>query len=51
MAAAVVDAVSEGDVVVDFCSGGGHLGILLAYLLPRCHVIMVDNKEESIRNA
>nr|SVE84252.1 EOG090X0615 [Daphnia pulex] len=51
MAAAVVDAVSVGDVVVDFCSGGGHLGILLAYLLPRCHVIMVDNKEESIRNA
>ena len=51
MATAVVDAVSEGDVVVDFCSGGGHLGILLAYLLPRCHVIMVDNKEESIRNA
>lgn len=51
MAAAVIDAVSEGDVIVDFCSGGGHLGILLAYLLPRCHVIMVDNKEESVRNA
>lgn len=51
MAAAVIDTVSEGDVVVDFCSGGGHLGILLAYLLPRCHVIMVDNKEESVRHA
>lgn len=51
MAAAVIDAVSEGDVIVDFCSGGGHLGILLAYLLPRCHVIMVDNKEESVRHA
>ena len=51
MAAAVVDAVAEGDVIVDFCSGGGHLGILLAYLLPHCHVIMVDNKEESVRNA
>nr|SVE91135.1 EOG090X0615 [Daphnia sinensis] len=51
MATAVIDAVSEGDVVVDFCSGGGHLGIILAYLLPRCHVVMVDNKEESVRNA
>nr|SVE72933.1 EOG090X0615 [Ceriodaphnia reticulata] len=51
MAAAVIDTVSEGDVVVDFCSGGGHLGILLAYLLPRCHLIMVDNKEESVRHA
>ena len=51
MAAAVIDTVSEGDIIVDFCSGGGHLGILLAHLLPRCHVIMVDNKEESVRNA
>nr|SVE71044.1 EOG090X0615 [Daphnia similis]SVE71675.1 EOG090X0615 [Daphnia similis]SVE72307.1 EOG090X0615 [Daphnia similis] len=51
MATAVIDAVSQGDVVVDFCSGGGHLGIILAYFLPRCHVVMVDNKEESVRNA
>nr|SVE75751.1 EOG090X0615 [Daphnia hispanica] len=51
MATAVIEAVSEGDVIVDFCSGGGHLGIILAHLLPHCHVIMVDNKEESVRNA
>nr|SVE74179.1 EOG090X0615 [Daphnia barbata] len=51
IAAAVIEVVSQGDVIVDFCSGGGHLGILLAYLLPHCHVVMVDNKEESVRNA
>lgn len=51
MATAVIDAVKEGDVIVDFCSGGGHLGIVLAYLLPHCLVVMVDNKEESVRNA
>lgn len=51
MVAAVIDSVSEGDVIVDFCSGGGHLGIVLAHLLPRCRVIMVDNKEESVRQA
>ena len=51
MVAAVVGAVSEGDTIVDFCSGGGHLGIVLAHLLPRCRVVMVDNKEESVRQA
>ena len=28
----------DSPVIVDFCSGCGHLGILLAYLLPHCHV-------------
>lgn len=51
MIAAVIDSVSVGDVIVDFCSGGGHLGILLAHLLPSCRVVMVDNKEESVRQA
>lgn len=51
MVAAVISSVSEGDVIVDFCSGGGHLGIVLACLLPRCRVVMVDNKEESVRQA
>ena len=38
-------------VVVDFCSGGGHLGILVAHLLPRATVCLVENKEESLRRA
>lgn len=37
--------------VVDFCSGSGHLGLLLAYLLPKCHVILVENKEKSLLRA
>jgi hypothetical protein len=34
--------------IVDFCSGGGHLGIILAYLYPDCIVKLVENKEESL---
>ncbi|KAM9142987.1 glutathione S-transferase C-terminal domain-containing protein isoform 2-T4 [Pangshura tecta] len=29
-----------GDVIVDFCSGGGHVGIVLAHLLPSCQVAL-----------
>jgi hypothetical protein len=25
----------QGIIIVDFCSGGGHLGLLLAHLLPK----------------
>ena len=37
--------------VVDFCSGGGHLGILIAYMFPDCIVKLVENKEESLNMA
>ena len=37
--------------IVDFCSGGGHLGILLAHLLPSAVVSLVENKDESLRRA
>lgn len=37
--------------VVDFCSGSGHLGILLAFLLPECTIILVENKEMSLIRA
>lgn len=37
--------------IVDFCSGSGHLGIVLAKLLPKCHVILVENKEISLNRA
>ncbi|KAG1658463.1 Glutathione S-transferase C-terminal domain-containing [Nymphon striatum] len=40
-----------GDIIVDFCSGGGHLGIPLAFLLPKCHIILVENKESSMSRA
>ena len=37
--------------LVDFCSGGGHLGILLAYMFPDCLIKLVENKEESLQVA
>ncbi|EFA06891.1 glutathione S-transferase C-terminal domain-containing protein [Tribolium castaneum] len=37
--------------IVDFCSGSGHLGILLAFLLPQCTIILVENKELSLVRA
>lgn len=47
----VMKLAKAGDVIVDFCSGGGHLGILAAYLLPYCTVVLLENKEESLNRA
>lgn len=48
---AVQEVAKPGDVIVDFCSGGGHLGIAIAYVLPDCKVYLVENKEESLVKA
>lgn len=37
--------------IVDFCSGSGHLGILIAFLLPDSKLILVENKERSLLRA
>ena len=37
--------------IVDFCSGGGHVGILVAWLFPHSSIILVENNEESVRRA
>ena len=42
MATAVLNLAGEGDRIVDFCSGGGHLGIVLAYLIPTATVYLVS---------
>lgn len=47
----VLKIAQPGDVIVDFCSGTGHLGFLIAKLLPECRVIILENKEESINRA
>lgn len=47
----VLKVAKAGDVIVDFCSGTGHLGFLIAKLLPACRVIILENKEESITRA
>lgn len=46
-----IKIAKSGDRIVDFCSGAGHLGILLAYLLPECQIILLENKEESLMRA
>ncbi|XP_047992125.1 glutathione S-transferase C-terminal domain-containing protein homolog [Leguminivora glycinivorella] len=51
LALAVKSIAKEGDLIVDFCSGSGHLGILIAHLLPQCTVILLENKEHSLLRA
>jgi len=51
MVAGIRRLAKPGAVVVDFCAGGGHLGLVVAYLRPDCKVILVENKEESIQRA
>lgn len=48
---AVLNIAKDGDLIIDFCSGSGHLGILIAYLLPKCTIILLENKEQSLLNA
>jgi len=47
----IVNKKRDGCLLVDFCSGGGHLGLLLAHSLPKAVVHMVENKEESLARA
>lgn len=51
LALAVLSIAKEGDLIVDFCCGSGHLGILLAHLLPKSTVILLENKEQSLLRA
>lgn len=47
----VIRIAKNGDRIVDFCSGTGHLGIILAYKLPKCQIYLLENKEESLLRA
>lgn len=51
LALVVTNIAKDGDLIVDFCSGSGHLGILVAMLLPKCTVILLENKEQSLLRA
>ncbi|KAM9313790.1 glutathione S-transferase C-terminal domain-containing protein [Pholidichthys leucotaenia] len=51
LVALVTELASPGFTVVDFCSGTGHVGIVLAHTLPDCQVILIENKEESLVRA
>ncbi|XP_023234349.1 glutathione S-transferase C-terminal domain-containing protein-like [Centruroides sculpturatus] len=48
---AVLSLAVPGNLIVDFCAGGGHVGILIAYLRPSCKVILIENKESSMDRA
>lgn len=47
----IMAITKTGDRIVDFCSGQGHLAIILAYKLPQCLIYVLDNKEESLSRA
>ncbi|KAM9026766.1 glutathione S-transferase C-terminal domain-containing protein isoform 1-T1 [Ara ararauna] len=51
LASAVTKLAKPGDVIVDFCSGGGHVGIVLAHMMPSCQVVLIENKELSLIRA
>ncbi|XP_067624627.1 glutathione S-transferase C-terminal domain-containing protein homolog [Eurosta solidaginis] len=51
VANAVITLAMPGDRIVDFCSGTGHLGILLALQLPKCIIILMENKAISLERA
>ncbi|XP_077461123.1 glutathione S-transferase C-terminal domain-containing protein isoform X2 [Stigmatopora argus] len=51
LVAMVTQLAKPGYVVVDFCSGTGHVGIVLAHALPQCQVLLIENKEESLIRA
>ncbi|XP_054459803.1 glutathione S-transferase C-terminal domain-containing protein isoform X2 [Anoplopoma fimbria] len=51
LVAMVTELARPGHTVVDFCSGTGHVGIVLAHTLPDCQVILIENKEESLVRA
>uniref|UniRef100_A0A3P8T5C1 Glutathione S-transferase C-terminal domain-containing protein n=1 Tax=Amphiprion percula TaxID=161767 RepID=A0A3P8T5C1_AMPPE len=51
LVAMVAELARPGYTIVDFCSGTGHVGIVLAHTLPDCQVILIENKEESLVRA
>jgi SAM-dependent methyltransferase len=44
----IVPFLRPGVKVVDFCCGGGHQSIPLAWLFPQCHFVLVDMKKTSL---
>lgn len=40
--------LSDGCRIVDFCGGGGHISLVLAWLFPQVHVTLVDRNDVSL---
>lgn len=47
----VLKIAKDNQVIVEFCAGGGHVGLLLAYFLPNCKIMLIENKESSMIRA
>uniref|UniRef100_A0A0A9WQX0 Methyltransferase domain-containing protein n=1 Tax=Lygus hesperus TaxID=30085 RepID=A0A0A9WQX0_LYGHE len=51
LAKSTLKVSKANDLIVDFCSGSGHLGFIIAHALPSCSVVLLDNKEKSLDRA
>lgn len=40
--------VRDGHEIIDFCGGGGHISLVLAWLFPKVHVTLIDRNEVSL---
>ncbi|TSK22512.1 Glutathione S-transferase C-terminal domain-containing protein [Bagarius yarrelli] len=49
LVAMVKELAGPNHTIVDFCSGGGHVGIVLAHTLPHCRVILMKTKKILVR--
>ena len=43
--------VKDGDIIVEFGAGGGHVGLVLAAVFPKSSVILLDRKRHSLARA
>ena len=48
---AINSVLKPGDLICDYGSGQGHLGLLIAYLYPTCRIIILDHNEEKLNMA
>jgi len=42
---------TKGKVIVDFCAGGGHLGLAAAKVCPEATIVLIETNEESLDRA
>lgn len=48
MASHVSSILKDGDIVVEFCCGSGHLSLPLAYMHPECTFLLIDNNRVAL---
>lgn len=51
MIAEVKKMNTNGKIIVDFCAGGGHLGLAAAKICSGATIVLVETKEESLERA